>query len=105
MMTRFEEMVANVKLYVKCFKENPIGELKCRTHYLFRKVNLKKAQERLTGAQLMLAVLAIASIAKHGFKEHMRRAWTTEPVKQFLLGVIAAFALVISCYEKDDDNL
>lgn len=92
-----KKMVNKVKFYA--------GEMKDAMNKFFHEINMEKARERLTGAQLMLAVLAIASIAKHGFKEHMRRAWTTEPVKQFLLGVIAAFALVISCHEKDDDNL
>lgn len=64
-------------------------------------INEDKLLDRSYIAMFVLGVLGIADIAHYGFKEHMKRAYTN-PVKQFLIGLVIELLIILSCIEKED---
>lgn len=61
-------------------------------------INAEKLQHELVGVQIALGGLTVASIAKHGIKNHLKRAWSN-PGKQYLLGTIIGAVMIASCIE------
>ena len=62
-------------------------------------VDINKVIDRSNAVCTALSILTIASICKHGFKEHMKRAYS-EPLKQFALGGLIEILIILSCVEK-----
>lgn len=61
-------------------------------------INVDKLQHELIGCQIVMGGLTIASIAKHGLKDHLKRAWSN-PGKQYCLGLAIGVAMIASCIE------
>lgn len=61
-------------------------------------INTDKLQHELIGVQIALGGLTVASIAKHGLKGHLKRAWAN-PGKQYGLGLAIGAIMIASCIE------